>query len=322
MAMTPESAALMKDLPIFANTTALPSPSALILETGALFDAVKEEALDNAWLAIFLVLFAIMVGPVNLFVFAPADKRHRLFVTTPAIALVAALGLGITILVQDGTGGRGERRVFVALLPGENAAAVVQEQASRTGFLPRRAFALPDDATFTVLPLEAGMVFGGTNTVLERGHGSAGGDWFQSRARQAQQLRRIVPTRARIEAVGVAPNGAPIVQSSLGTSLREFSYKDRNGKMWKAPEVPSGQRVTLQPTESPPYLESVVRGGSGNFYSVVAAVQADDAGRWWGRGGATDLAPIPTLRSIRWGESDVLYTGSLENAAKPQEGSR
>src|SRR4051812_44766524 len=105
--ITTENAALVKDLTLFAGTPALPDRGALLLETGALFDAIKEEVLDNGWLAVFLVLFAMIVGPVNLFVFAPADKRHRLFVTTPIIALVAALGLGVTILMQDGTGGHG-----------------------------------------------------------------------------------------------------------------------------------------------------------------------------------------------------------------------
>ncbi|MEO7414134.1 MAG: hypothetical protein ABIZ81_12340 [Opitutaceae bacterium] len=314
-------AALVADLHLFAETPGLPDRSALVLENGSLFDAMGEQSLDNTWLAVFLVVFAVVVGPLNLFLFAPADKRHRLFVTTPLIALVATMALGVTILVQDGTGGRGERRVFVALLPGENTAAVVQEQAARAGFLLRRSFALPDDIALTVLPPETGFTYGGPNSQLERGRGTAGGDWFQSRARQAHQLRRIVPTRARIEAVGVASNGAPIVQSSLGTTLREFWYVDADQKTWGAAEVPSGQRVTLQLTPTRPNLESVIQGGTTNFRALVAAARSDETGRWWAKGGATELAPLATLRSVRWKEGEVLYTGAVESAEAIRAGS-
>lgn len=313
--VTAENAALAKDLDLFSGGAALPDRSALTLNGGALTNAVKDEPLENGWLAIFLVVFAIVIGPVNLFVFAPAQKRHRLFVTTPAIALIASLGLGATILIQDGTGGRGERRAVVFLLPGENAAAVVQEQAARTGFLVRRSFALPDDVALTVLPLDASMYYGGVNLELERGRGTAAGDWFQSRSRQAQQLRRITPTRARIEGVGVAPGGAPIVQSSLGATLREFFLVDANGKSWFAQELPAGQRVTLQAVEmrGPPAAPSL--DGTANLQAIAVASRAMVPGRWWGNGGASELAPLTTLNSIRWKDANVLYTGALENLA-------
>jgi hypothetical protein len=312
--VTAENAAVAKDLELFSGTAGLPDRAALTLERGPLSDFVRDQPMDNAWLVIFLVVFAVVVGPVNLFLFAPAQKRHRLFVTTPGIALVASLILGVTILMQDGVGGQGERRVFVTLLPGENAAAVVQEQAARTGFLARRSFALPDDVAMTVLPLDSSTYYGGPNLEMERGRGLAAGDWFQSRAQQAQQLRRLVPTRARIEAVGVGPSGAPIVQSSLGTTLREFVFVALDGKMWTAAELPSGQRVTLQAAAYRSPLELPPLGGSANLQAVVYAARSPVPGRWWAKGGATELAPIPTLRSIRWKEDEVLYSGTVENA--------
>src|SRR5690606_21574539 len=60
-----------------------------------------------------LVLFAIIVGPVNLFVFAKVGKRHRLFITTPIISLATSLLLVGLIILQDGFGGSGFRRVLM-----------------------------------------------------------------------------------------------------------------------------------------------------------------------------------------------------------------
>jgi hypothetical protein len=318
---------LLKDVQLFAGTTGLPDRSALTLDSGPLFEATKEDSTGNAWLAVFLVSFAVIVGPVNLFLLAPAQKRHRLFVTTPLIAVAASLLLGVAILVQDGTGGTGERRACVFLLPGENQAVVIQEQAARTGFLTGRSFAFPDDVAMAVLPFEASISYGVPEVELERGHGRAGGDWFQSRARQAQQLRRVVPTRARIEEVGTSPNGAPIVQSSLGTTLRDFSFLDATGKTWRVAELPSGQRVTLQPIELRGTAAahwapgSDALGGSPNLRAVVTAAAAPLApGRWSAFGGATELAPLATLASIRWKDSNVLYAGALENTSASPRG--
>jgi hypothetical protein len=311
-AMVPAVGTWLREIKFFAGTAGLPDRSALTLEAGPLFETAKDEVTRNAWLAVFLVCFAVVVGPLNLFLFAPAQKRHRLFVTTPLIAVGASLLLGVTILVQDGTGGTGARRAVVMLLPGENQAAVVQEQAIRTGFLTGRSFALPDDVAMTVLPLEATYPYGGPNIELVRRNQRASGDWFQSRARQAQQLRRLVPTRARIERVGTAADGAPIVQSSLGTTLHEFSLIDAEGKGWRATELPSGQRVKLEATNLRRLYEAEGFGGTANLNAIVGAVTNATLAHWSGTGGATDLAPIPTLSSIRWKNANVLYVGAIE----------
>jgi hypothetical protein len=308
-------------LQIYGATPGLPDRDALVLEKTPLGEALQAKPSSTTWLAVFLVAFAAVVGPVNLFVFAPAAKRHRLFYTTPLIALAAALILGATILLQDGRGGDGVRRAFVVLLPGENQAAVFQEQVSVTGFLAQRTFAAADDQQLTALPLEAltpaNSFSASNNTDLTRTDGRAGGDWFRNRSRQAQLVQRLAPTRGRIERVGTAPDGAPIVQSSLGTALREFACVDELGKNWSAAEIPPGKRVTLARATSASATK-LTSGGTKRFDDVLDAAALKSAGHWHARGGASDLAPIATLDSIRWQESEVLFAGVLEGGGGPE----
>ncbi len=304
---------------VYGGTPGLPDRGALSLEKSLIGESVQDPATANTWLAIFLIGFAIVVGPVNLFVFAPVSKRHRLFVTTPVIALAAAVVLMVTILTQDGLGGTGMRRALVVLLPGENEAAVFQEQASRTGFLARRTFALDDETQMTALEIDAPdprMNFNAAGTELARTDGRASGDWFRSRERQAQLLQRLVPTRGRVERVGTAPGGAPIVQSSLGTTLQSFTCVDAAGALWTAPELPPGKRVTLAPGGT--WIGATVLGGSHRLTEVLDAAAPQAPGRWGAHGGASDLAPIATLDSVRWTDAGVVYTGILEGGeAKP-----
>lgn len=314
---TPVGADLwIRKIQIYDGTPGLPERDSLSLEKSLIGTSVQNPPGAGTPLAMFLLAFAIVVGPVNLFVFAPVAKRHRLFMTTPLIALIATLGLGVMILLQDGLGGDGMRRALVVLLPGNNEAAVFQEQAARTGFLTGRSFALADDTQMTVLPLEQYDLrsnFNLRSSELVRSEGRAAGDWFRNRSRQAQLVQRLVPTRGRVERVGTAPGGAPIVQSSLATSLRSFVCVDDNGGLWTVAELPPGKRVTLTRGGTWPAAGSL--GGSPRFADVFAAAVPSSPGRWGARGGATDLAPIATLSSVHWAEADVIFTGVLEGAS-------
>ena len=60
-------------------------------------------------LGLGLIIFAVLVGPLSLFLWAPAGKRQRLFLLIPAISVGFSLLLLLLILAGDGTGGTGSR---------------------------------------------------------------------------------------------------------------------------------------------------------------------------------------------------------------------
>lgn len=246
------------------------------------------------WLMFFLVGFAVVVGPLNLFWFAPVGRRHRLFVTTPIISLVGAVALAGAAVWGDGFGGVGARQSLVVLQPAGNQAVVLQNQVARTGLLLGRSFDLPAD-TLLVRVFEEG--FRGARAELERDGDRATGDWFASRSLQRQELRRLVPTRARVELVEGGGGQPPVLQSSLGTTLRELRYTDASGTTWTAAKLPPGRRVTLVAAASPGVGGSTAGVGGPGWFTA--------------EGGAGDLAPIPTLESIAWKDSRVWYAGPV-----------
>jgi len=300
---------LRDQLRLTVLSLSLPERDALKLpEKSPVAIAVSDIVVKNTWLAVFLIGFAIIIGPVNLFAFAPPAKRHRLFLTTPLISLLGAAGLAGAILMQDGTGGDGVRRAVVVLIPGENTAAVFQEQACRTGFLASRNFALDDDVIMSGTTLDAYNPVGRVST-LTRGGGRAEGDWFRNRYAQAHHLRRLIPTRGRVELVGTAPDGAPIVESTLATTLRDFALVGPDGKIWIAADVPTGRRVTLGRETGSRWLVLSGAGGSPHLDDVLAAGAPREPGHWIARGGDSDLAPIATHPGVRWSDTGILYTG-------------
>ena len=312
------AAALRDALQIYSETPALPDRETLFLKKTALGEEIAAEGSDSSWVAIFLVVFAAVIGPLNLFVFAPRAKRHRLFWTTPALALLGGVALVATIFFQDGTGGVGRRSTVVVLLPGQNQAAVFQEQAARTGFLFKRTFALDDDVILAPLALEAENNFRlpFDSSGVTRAAGQGGGEWFPSRSRPAHLLRRLAPTRGRVELVGTAADGAPIVESSLATVLNGFVLRDEAGKFWSVPKLAPGARVTLAALTSASWsFSSTDLGGSRGLGLAFEAATKRAAGCWTARGGETEVGPVATLASLRWGENPVAYVGVAEARA-------
>lgn len=310
---------LVRGRTLTATTPAVPFSGDLSLQKGALADAVPPAAGPGDWLVYFFIAFALVIGPVNLFGFAPGRWRYRLFLTVPLISLSAVAVLFGAIWLQDGLGGTGARRALVVLLAGEAQAAVFQEQLSRTGLLLRTAFPLPDDAVCAHVAAEDINRQAARPLVFRRDDGVASGDWFRARARQGQHLRRIVPTRARIEQVGRAPDGAPILQSSVGATLRDLRFYDAQGDQWSAARVEPGARVTLERHTGArgfaAVADEVGAAGSFLFRSIVSrSASSDTPGGFVALADALDLAPIPTLGSIRWKDSAVLVTGVVERA--------
>ncbi len=249
--------------------------------------------------SLFLMVFGILVGPVNLFVFAPAGRRQRLFFTVPALSLAASVILIIFIVVKDGFGGEGMQRGRVVLLPVTNQALVVQQQMSRTGVMLGSNFSLPAGV---VLTQDSGGTTSTTQkTTYLRSDDGASGDWFKSRRVQGQNVLQLVPTRARVERVAGdgGMDAAPVVQSTIGTKLRDFCYRDPSGTLWQADEVEPGRRVIL--------LRASRQSSAG-----LAAGEFSALG-----GAAEGLAPIATLPAIRWSEPVFMYHGPVMEARKP-----
>jgi len=262
-------------------------------------------------LLVFLILaaFAILVGPVNLQVWAGPGRRHRLFVTTPLISLGAsALLLGI-ILFGDGIGGTGRRvgLVFLRAAADERQAHVVQEQIARTGVLLGREFPLPEEAWMTPVVMGSSRwthfdAGGNFDATFRYAAGRLGGDWFRSRSEQAQLIRAVIPSRARIELISPGTTDKPPeLFNSLGYGLKSLHYRDAEGRHWCASgPVAGGQSAVLEPVS-----EEEFRGPWKAVRERFSQIWLPDPASWLGDvilAEADDPARqfLPTLGSIRW----------------------
>jgi hypothetical protein len=275
---------------------------------------VPPQVLRIGWLVAALIVFALLVGPVNLMVFASRTRRHRLFVTTPAISLAASLLLVLLILLQDGVGGAGSRLGMLCLMPSTRQEWLVQEQISRTGVLLKRRFALPRDVYMASIPVEIRP--GDAPRLLRQTTETADGDWFSSRSRQGQYLSVIRPSRARVEVLNSRAvregSEAPILLSTLEEALTDVFYRDVRGGYWQVDQLQVGERAVLRPSSREDY--EVAWGGERRRSLAVQQLPADafanhPHGYVVGASGSPGARLIDTLPSIRWQREELVVLG-------------
>lgn len=283
--------------------------------------AFGEERYNYTLFILILIAFGILVGPVNLFVFAKSGRRHRLFITTPLIALGTSVLLIALILGIDGFGGRGMRTLVMEVRPddGENSAYILQEQISRTGVLFGGDFTLAESAALSPVPIAPSQWARLTNSnqgggmryeaVPRDGKLAIDGDWFQSRSEQGQLIRAIVPTRGRIEARTEA--GPPSFLSTFDFPIQTLWFSDPSGSVWRAEGIVPGKAFTCQQTTAAAFTAFTAEQGK-TLTPRTRKALAPLAKRPGHFIAITDAAPgIDTLRGIKWQSTRAYITGPV-----------
>jgi hypothetical protein len=276
--------------------------------------SLGEIGVEAGFIYIFVVLFALLVGPVNMFYLAKGSQRMRLFVTTPLISLGASIILALVIIFQDGFGGQGRRLTLWLLLPQEKSALGFQEQVSRTGLLLNNYFVMEDQGWLA--PLGYDKFYAGKQPVFRTVEDRVGGDWFASRKLNAQWAHVIRPSRARVDILNAqemrTQHLAPIVLSSLPEPLQNFYYRDPQGGYWRGEQLQPGSRSTLQPAteqEWQAWWKKVKATNGAALQHYLKAVEARQ-GYFYAQGSGAES--VPTLPSIRWRDEPSLYVGRGE----------
>jgi len=274
--------------------------------------AVPSAKLAAGFMLVVVVVFAILVGPLNVFVFAAARRRHRLFLTTPLISLAAGGLLVVSVILSDGIGGKGTRYVWMESGPGgDNTNYLVQHQHSRCGAMFSTGFEIPEDAFFAPMITESRELTGNLSVELEAGKVRAGGPWFSSRRSQNFYLAAARPGRGRIEQSG--PAERPVLTSAFDFPIDRIFWLAPDGKTWwQAGALAQGTATTLAPC-----TEAEVQQALAAATALAPPEYGWDLATATRRPGyflalANHIAAIETHQSIRW-QTHGFVTGPVVN---------
>ena len=276
-----------------------------------------EKSFNSVFFILILIAFGVIVGPINLFVFAKSGRRHRLFITTPIISIATSLLLIGLIILQDGFGGSGRRLVLMEVRPDENqnAAFIQQEQFSRTGVMTSPSFTIDDSALVVPVPIKSSRWSRFTNSYDRSGNYDiqptgdklfAAGSWFQSRSEQGQLVTAVVPTRGRIELTKQAGS----LVSNFDFTIKTLLFRDDDGNWHRADNLTKGTPVKLtdiDPTMVQPILNDLNLKFTDRNKSFLKKVE-ERKGHYIA---VTSEAPgIDTHTSIDW-KTTTIITGPI-----------
>jgi hypothetical protein len=268
-------------------------------------------------LMVFVLVIAILLGPLNL-IHAHRKKRPaRVLWTTPLLSAGLSLLLILVIILSDGFGGKGARSLAILLLPDDQVEIHIQEQVSRTGVLLNDSFRLPPSVNMSQLNLE----------INKRGHrykestgrftraldGTHSGDWFKSRRIQGQILHSSRPSRA---AIRVIPGSPPDIQSTVDAVLLDVVVRDDIGAYWTVDTLRAGERKPLR-SLSAAEAQAIIK----KLLTRENAALADHLNapkNWFYAQAEEGKGPfVETQASIRWTTQPVCWFGPLAKGEQP-----
>lgn len=263
-------------------------------------------------ISVILLAFAVLVGPVSLFVLAPAGKRQRLFILIPSISLGFSLLLAVVILSLDGTGGTGVRNVHIMVNPEDHTGIISQTQVCKTSVLLNNTFTLPENTYLngSLITRDSRTAEGYEKRPLENTarHGEeCSGGWFTSKATVQHRLMRPISTRAAVTVTSSGPDGVPVLQSTFPAALTELTCRTPDGAYWKVDRLPPGSQMAAVPSTPPKTTFSMND-------------QPLPPGHFQARMDSADGEPgaIPTLESIDWKHTNITVSGPIAGQTQPR----
>ena len=279
-------------------------------------DAFGARGIPYFVICMLLIVFAVLVGPVSLRMWAGPGRRHRLFFTTPLLSAVTSGLLLIVMLFQDGLGIDGRRFTLIDLAPADSppTALIYQEQFARAGMIAGGGFEL-EKGLVPILP------YTWEREDLSVRDGRATGSWFSSRRDRSLALAGAAAVRWKVTHEGITGgSGEDVLRLRVESPITEFEsawFVDGEGLVWKWVDrgsvedgefelIPAGKDIDslLEPMFS--RCSSGLRG-----FVVGKMEQPNQRNRFWAMVKDGSSVARPTHKKIDWKESQLVLTSKV-----------
>ena len=288
--------------------------------TFPLRDAFGRRGIPYLVICMLLIVFAVLVGPVSLRLWAGPGRRHRLFFTTPLFSLVTSGLLLLVMLFQDGLGIDGRRFTLLDLAPADSSqptAIVYQEQFTRAGMITGGGFAL--DAGLMPMISEAA-----NDDALSVRDGRAVGGWFSSRRDRSLALAGATPVRWQVTHEGASDEALRLRVECPITKFEAAWFVDGEGAVWKWNQIDPDadgelvfdKKAGMDPSGIMDLMEpKLLKRCSGGRNLIKARMdQKNQRNRFWALVKDGSAGAVPTGPKIDWRESQLVLTSKVTPA--------
>jgi hypothetical protein len=234
----------------FANTAAPWQRVRTIADANLAFPVVEDTGIPVRGLFFLMVIFALVIGPINFWVLTKRKQKMHVYWTIPAISLVTCLGVFAFMLVSEGWSGHARAEGLTILDENTRRAATV-------GWAGYYTPMTPGDGLHFGADTELLQQLGNSGPYYSRDEGSSRTlDWTNEQHLSRGWLNARVPahfalrkSESRRERVVIGGSGNVLTATNgLGADIDKFWYVDALGHLFTADKIPAGGQVNLTAT--------------------------------------------------------------------------
>lgn len=210
------------------------------------FPVVEELDIPVRGMLVLMVIFAVVAGPVSIWLLGKWKKRMWLLWVIPAISLLTCGGVFLYSALAEGWQAEARTSVLTILDENTNRAATIGWTAFYSPLTPSGGLPYSTETELTPALRED---FGSRRSLTM--------DWTNTQRLDSGWVVARVPAHFRVrkneirrERLSVRRNGAGdlVVMNGLGADIETLRLADPNGVIWAGSNIPAGKEVSLART--------------------------------------------------------------------------
>jgi hypothetical protein len=249
------------------------------------FQIAESVSVPVRGLFLLMLLFVILIGPINLIVLSRKKKRIWLLWTVPAISLFTCLAISAYAILSEGWKGRGRALGITVLDETSRRASTIGWLAYYTPLTPGGGlhFSYETEVGMRILPYYYGGDQVGYRTVDWTNDQHLDSGWVTARSPAHFMIRRSESRRERL--VLKTDGATPSVVNGFGVSIRTLVVASRDGRVYQGENIPPGVATPVRQTSprSGPDDVAVLRKA---FASEWASLPTSSINTFWVRPGS------------------------------------
>ena len=221
-----------------------------VVEINRDFPVIERIGIPVRGLFVLMLMFVVVIGPINLIWLARRRKKIWMLWTVPAIALVTCLAVTGFALFGEGVRATSRAEAFTILDEWSHRASTIGWIAFYAPITPSEGLHFSYDTELTpVTPHTWGYYYGrgGERTIDLSNDQHLDSGWVTARAPAYFKFRKSETRRERLT-IRQEGDGAISVVNGLGAEVRKLWLADRNGEIYSANEIRAGAEAKLSLT--------------------------------------------------------------------------
>jgi hypothetical protein len=223
-----------------------------VSEAHTAFPVVEDVGVPVRGLFVLMIVFAIVIGPLNMVVLTRMRRRLWMLATVPLISFVTCAAVFGYMAAAEGWNGHLRTAGLTLLEESSHRATTLGWTGFYSPLTPGDGLRFSPDMELTLQAAPQDMHGGSTDCTIDwsREQHLARG-WVTARVPSIFMVRKAEVRRERV-VLHRGKDGKLSMVNGLGADIRRFWYRDEQGGLFTATDVPAGGLAVLANAPEPP----------------------------------------------------------------------